>query len=65
MFDNLPDLMKQFPIGTRIHMPTDKRDNYVHGKFIVEGYIYKAPNQWYPAHQLWDGKWEIYSQEMQ
>lgn len=63
MFDNLPDLMKQFPIGTKIKMSTDKRDDYAHGKFVVEGYIYKSPNQWYPAHQLWDGKWEVYNGE--
>lgn len=60
MYDNLPELMQNFPIGTKIKLTDKERDDYSHGKFVVDGYIYEAPESWYPAHKLWDGKWEVY-----
>lgn len=63
MFDNLSELISAYPIGTKIRIVKEKRDDYANGKFIVDGYLYKAPDQWYPAHQLWDGKWEVYNEE--
>ena len=63
MFDNLPELISSFPIGTKIRIVSKDRNDYAEGKFVVDGYIYKAPDQWYPAHQMWDGKWEIYDGE--
>lgn len=61
MFDNLPDLMRNYPIGMRIKIDNKKRNDYVEGKFIVEGYIYEASTgMWYPAHKMFSGEWEVF-----
>lgn len=61
MFDNLPDLIRNYPIGMRIKIDDKNRDDYVEGKFIVQGYIYEADIQmWYPAHKMYNGHWEVF-----
>lgn len=60
MFDNLPDLIKEFPIGTKVVMTDKNRDDYAQGRFTVDSYVFEAPDKWYPAHKLWDGKFEVY-----
>ena len=61
MFDNLPELMNNYPLGMRIKLDNKERDDYVEGKFIVEGYLYeKESGMWYPAHKMYNGHWEVY-----
>jgi len=60
MYDNLPELMQNFPIGTKIRLKDNERDDYANGKFVVDAYVYEKGDKWYPAHKLWDGKFEIY-----
>jgi len=61
MYDNLGDLVKNFPIGTKIRI-SEKRDDYVQGKFVVDGYLYTKEDKWYPAHRMANGEWEIYEE---
>ena len=61
MYDNLGELVTNFPIGMKIKIKDKNRDDYSQGKFIVQGYLYDGDTQlWYPAHQLGNGDWEIY-----
>lgn len=62
MYDNLPELIKNFPIGTKIKLTDKERDDYAQGKFVVDSYVYTKEGLWYPAHQLWDGKFEVYNE---
>jgi len=61
MYDNLPELIEHFPIGTKVRFK-QKRDDYADGKFVVDGYIYSKEGMWYPAHQKWDNTWEVYTE---
>ena len=61
MFDNLPDLIRNYPLNMMIKIDDDKRDDYVEGKFVVDGYIYNGrEGMWYPAHKMYNGHWEVY-----
>lgn len=61
MYDNLGELVTNFPIGMKIKISDKKRDDYSQGRFIVQGYLYDSETKmWYPAHQLGNGDWEIY-----
>lgn len=63
MYDNLGELVTNFPIGMKIKLTDKERDDYGQGKFVVEGYLYVAETEmWYPAHKLGNGDWEIYKQ---
>ena len=61
MYDNLPELIKNYPIGARIRIDRTKKDDYTYGKFVVDGYLYSRDGCWYPAHQIENGEWEIFT----
>lgn len=61
MYDNLPELISNYPLGMKIKIEDKKRNDYVEGKFIVDGYIYNGEEEkWYPAHRMYNNNWEIY-----
>ena len=63
MCNNLPELVKKYPIGIKIKINDKNRNDYVEGKFTVDGYLYDGEKDcWYVAHQMYNGAWEIYKE---